>query len=127
MAWQRRAELDLVEGRGPVQRKRVSVVHRSGGMAERGIDQVRIAFSETLTIPWDSRQALLERLRGDESLRSVVDAFEAVGVSRPVTLSHEERAELSDAIRVWAHETGGYGALPEGIERLRLALVDENA
>ena len=83
---------------------------------------MQIALSETVTFPWNSRQALLDRLRGDESLRSVVDAFEAVGVSRPVTLSGEERAALRDAIRMWADESAGYGALPEGIERLRLAL-----
>jgi hypothetical protein len=95
-------------------------------MGERAIDRVQVGLSrETVTISWDARQALLERLRRVESLRSVVDAFEAVGVSRPVALSPEEKDALSEAIRVWAEEAGGYADLPEGIEQLRLALVDE--
>ena len=96
-------------------------------MGERGIDRVQVGLAhETVTISWEARQALLDRLRRVESLRSVVDAFLAVGVSRPVTLSDEEKDALRDAIRVWAEETeGGYAALPDGIERLRIALVDD--
>jgi len=42
-------------------------------MGERGIDRVQVALgSETVTIPWESRQALLERLQGVEPMRDVV-------------------------------------------------------
>lgn len=98
-------------------------------MGERGIDRVQVALTrETLTISSDARQALVERIRGVEAVGSAVDAFEAVGVSRPVRLSDEEKDALRDAIRVWAEEThGGYARLPEGIERLSIALVDEQS
>ena len=96
-------------------------------MEERGIDRVQVGLSrETVTISWKSREVLLDRIRGVESLRSVVDAFEAVGVSRPVTLSDEEKDALREAIRMWGEEAeGGYAGLPEGIGRLRIALVDD--
>jgi hypothetical protein len=81
---------------------------------------------ETLTIPWESRQALLSKLRRVEPLTGVVEAFEAVGVSRPVKLSFEHKMAMSEAIRVWAEELG-FDALPEGIAALRVALVDEGS
>jgi hypothetical protein len=41
--------------------------------------------------PWDSRAALLEEIRQLDSARPIIDAFEAVGVSRPVTLRQEQK------------------------------------
>jgi hypothetical protein len=93
---------------------------------KRGIDRVEVALeSETVVIPWTSQQALLERLRPNESTRGVVDAFEAVGTSRPVRLRADEKDALREAIRLWAEENGGYDGLPEGIAELRIALVDD--
>jgi hypothetical protein len=50
------------------------------GVGKRGIDRVQIALSlkTTVTIPWSSRQALLDRLRGRESLALRDRCFEAV-------------------------------------------------
>ena len=46
------------------------------GMGERGIDRVQVALSrQTITIPWESRQALLERLRRLDSMRDIVGTF----------------------------------------------------
>lgn len=74
---------------------------RSNRMADRGIDRVRVALSgETVELSWESRQALLQECRefdwreGSpivERLRTVADAFERAGTSRPVELGPEKR------------------------------------
>ena len=96
-------------------------------MPERRIDSVQIALSrQTITIPWESRQALLERLRPLDTMRDVVSILWAVGTSRPVELTKQQQGDLLEAIRAWSQEVaGGYGGLPEGIEQLRHALVDD--
>jgi hypothetical protein len=53
------------------------------------------------------------------------DAFEAVGTSRPVVLTHEDKVGLVEVIRLWADEIEGLGSLPEGIVELRNALRDD--
>ena len=64
-------------------------------MGERSIDHVQIALSrETIAIPWESRQALLAKLRPIEAMREVVLAFEAVGTTRPVELTAEQKDDL---------------------------------
>ena len=98
------------------------------GMAERSIDRVRIAVGrETISIPWDSRQALLERLRPLDSMREVVATFWGFGTSRPVTLTPQEAADLLDVLSAWADEVGGYSGLPDGLAELWHALVDDLA
>jgi hypothetical protein len=101
-------------------------LHRLQAVGERSIHRVQIALAnETVPIPWESRQALLVELRRRE-LREVADAFEAVGTSRPVTLTPEQKAEFREAIRLWAEQVeDGYAGLPEGIKGLRLALACE--
>ena len=95
-------------------------------MAERSIYRVRIALSEeTMELRWKTREALLAELRPIESMREVVLAFEAVGTSRAVELTAEQKA-LYAALGGWAQETdGGYTALPEGILELSTGLQDE--
>jgi len=98
-------------------------------MGERGIDRVKIALSrQTVTIPWESRNALVERLRPLESMREVVGTFWGAGTSRPLILTPEQQVALLDVISVWSQEvTGGLAGLPDGIDELRNALVDESA
>jgi hypothetical protein len=53
-------------------------------MAERrSINHVRIALDRgTVTVPWASREALLDQFRQLESMREVREAFVAVGLPR---------------------------------------------
>jgi hypothetical protein len=92
--------------------------------AERRIDRVTVALArgEPVAIPWASREALLKRL--PESMRTVRDAFTAVGTSAPVSLTPEQRAELLDAIQSWVTQDD---EVPEGIVALRDALAEDLA
>jgi len=78
-------------------------------MGERGIDRVQIARSRQ-TIPWESREALLERRQGVESMRDVVGTSGRVGTSRPVELTPEQKDGLVGAI---AGTCRGLGSLVE--------------
>ncbi len=81
-----------------------------------------------VSIPWSSRDALLEQLETRDSIIDVPDvrdAFLAAGTSRPVRLTDPQRLALRKVITFWANETGGsYDDLPEGIQDLRNALHD---
>jgi hypothetical protein len=79
----------------------------------------------TIEIPWDSRQALLSRLRGDDDAMSVIDAFEAAGTSRPVELEPADARLLLSEIEGWSDELGSIARLPEGLYELRNALHDD--
>ena len=97
-------------------------------MTERLNDRVRIPLSrEEIRLPWDSRQALLDQMRHLDSARSTIAAFEAVGVSRPVTLTQEEKGLLIGVIRHWESQVSGglTDGLPEVIFELRNALHDD--
>jgi hypothetical protein len=98
-------------------------------MGERSIQRVQIALSRaTVALPWESREALLERLRRVESMADLVREFEAVGTSRAVELTSEQKDELVGAIAAWADEVeGGYSGLPDGVAELWHALVDDLA
>lgn len=94
---------------------------------ERSNEWVEIAFSrETVSIPWLSRQALLDRMRHLESAAALVAAFEAVGTSRPVVLDAGGKADLFEIIRFWVSEVG-VDELPSRIADLRHALLDDIA
>jgi hypothetical protein len=72
-----------------------------------------------------SRHSLLHEIRNlGENAKSIRTAFEAVGASRPVELSHPEQTTLFDAIEAWAHGVT-VEALPTGIWRLRCELADQ--
>ena len=57
-------------------------------------------------MPWQSRQELLDQFRHLDSMRPVLDAFERVGTSPPVTLSRKEKGELLGDL----HNTAGAAA-----------------
>jgi hypothetical protein len=90
------------------------------------LDYVQVAVrGGAVTMPWTSRDALLERLAdAPPELQPIITAFRAVGASRPVELTQKEKAELLTVIDVCAHQVGGDG-LPAGIRDLRDALDDE--
>lgn len=56
---------------------------------------------------------------------TIVEAFEAVGTSRPVKFPDEERDRLLGIIDVWLRDADVDG-LPEGIFELRNASVDDS-
>jgi hypothetical protein len=77
-----------------------------GGGAER-IDTVKVALSSgVVTLPWESRQALLLYLRRFEDARSVVAAFADAGTSRPVRLPADRKATLLVLVEAWIDELG---------------------
>ena len=93
----------------------------------RRIDEVRIALRRGIvTIPWSSRDALLERFRNLQSMNDIRDVFRAVGTTEPVCLTDPQKALLLNVIAFWAGRTdGGYDDLPAGINDLRNALHDD--
>ena len=96
-------------------------------MAERSIHRVRVTLGgETVELPWASRDLLLDQLRTLDSMRPVVDSFEAVGTSRPVVLKHQQKVALLQVIEAWGGELPlGLLDLPEGISELCAALDDD--
>jgi hypothetical protein len=94
-------------------------------MPER-LDRVQIALPcDTVTISWDAREQLLERLAALEFGAQVADKFRAVGTSRPVALTTEERELVGTVVVHWLNEVG-VGGLPAGIFDLRNELVRES-
>jgi hypothetical protein len=96
-------------------------------MHAKNIDTVTVTTSrDTVVVPWESRQRLLERLRWrlKPAAAEVVDAFERVGTSRKVTLTPEGEKLLAEEVEGWLLEVGTTG-LPAGIFELRKALIDE--
>jgi hypothetical protein len=77
------------------------------------LDRVQVAVSRgAVTIPWDSRDALLAQLQEVPELQSIVTAFRAVGASRPVELTQAEKANLLTVLDAWS---GRGERLPAGI------------
>jgi hypothetical protein len=66
-----------------------------------------------LPLPWESRVALLARIRSDEALKPTMVAIEAVGATRPVEIPDEQRQPLLDALNAWTDD------LPYGLPALR--------
>jgi hypothetical protein len=96
-------------------------------LSERHIERVLVSLSRgDAELPWASRTALLQHIRHLDSARPIVDAFEAVGVSRPVVLTLEQKGLLVELIEFWTNQTsGGFNGLPEGIFELRNELHDD--
>jgi hypothetical protein len=97
-------------------------------MERRRIDEVRIALRRgTVSIPWSSCYALLDRVRNLESMHDVRDSFRAVGTTRPIRLTDPQKAGLLNIITFWANQTvdGDVSLLPKGIPALRDALHDD--
>lgn len=89
-------------------------------------DWIEIALSrDVVTLPWASRDSLLEQLtRG--AAREIRPAFEAHG-AEPIKLTLDEKVELARVIETWSGIVGGYGGLPVGVFNLRNALLDDLA
>jgi hypothetical protein len=99
-------------------------------MPSHQIDHVRIACSRGIVeIPWDSRNALIDKIRQLDLATPTIDTFENVGVSQPIVLTHQQKIELIELIELWGDEVIGEGGLrdglPEGIFDLRNKLIDD--
>jgi hypothetical protein len=93
------------------------------------LNRVIIAGSRdatTLEIPWDSRDALLERLRREGDADAIIAAFQAVGATRPVQIPRQAKRQLLAHLEAWLVEVHATG-LPDGLFELRNALHDEAA
>jgi hypothetical protein len=96
-------------------------------MPGRRIDRVTFLGTRdatTVTIPWDSRQALLERLDSAGGAEDVIAAIRAVGTSRPIELTKPQKRRLLDILEGLLNEVGAPW-LPDGLFQLRNALIDE--
>ena len=91
-------------------------------------DDVTIALErgDDVTIPWASRDALLHRLVNVESAQGIVDAFTAVGATRPVELTEADKLILYGFLEGWSL-MHALEKSPAGLEELRLALSDDLA
>ncbi len=89
------------------------------------LNRVSVALSRgEVELPWASRDLLLGEIKHLESARTTIDAFEAVGASRPVRLPLEGKGLLVEAINLWSQNVQ-VGGLPEGVWDLRCALIDD--
>jgi hypothetical protein len=90
-------------------------------------DPVEVALKRgTAKLRAPSRDALFERLAHVEDGTSIRDAFEAVGASRPVQLTREQKAKLHRVIDDWINERkGDSDELDEGIRDLWAGLYDD--
>lgn len=92
---------------------------------ERSNEWVSVLSSRgSVRIPWASRQELLDRLSIVFGTEAIIDAFEAVGTSRPVTLKADDKSLLLEVLEHWLREVSAKG-LPEGIFELRNELIDD--
>ena len=96
-------------------------------MERQRTDEVRIELRRGIvSVPWSSRDALLEQLGSLDSISEVREAFRAVGTTQPVRLTDPQKLGLRNVITFWANQRGGsYDDLPEGIYDLRNALQDD--
>jgi hypothetical protein len=93
-------------------------------MPER-LNQVTVAYSRgTVALPWSSRDALLAEVRHLDSMKPVVQAFEAVGASAPVTLTRADVQELVRQLDLWS-DRAKIDQIPDGVWDLRCALYDD--
>jgi hypothetical protein len=83
------------------------------------LDRVEVNVAgEIVDITWDERDQLLGKLRILDGSETIVHNFEAVGASRPVELTDEQRLQLRVILELW-----GVSVLPEGLADLLMALV----
>jgi|SRR3954453_16224917 hypothetical protein len=80
----------------------------------------------TVSVPWSSREELLDEIGHLPGAESAVRSFDAVGASGPVRLGRPDKELVANAIGTWASEVGEE-ELPPGIWALRCALVDDLA
>ena len=96
-------------------------------MPER-VDQITVALSRgDVTLTWDVRRALVDRLHHVHDSSSLRATFDAVGATHPVELNPAQRATLLGLLEEWTlgHDTDE--AMPAELTELRDALSEDLA
>jgi hypothetical protein len=89
------------------------------------LDTVIVSYSRgKVPLPWASRDALVKEIGHLDAARRIVEAFRAVGASRPVDLRRDDEALLADLIDTWSTQVS-IERLPPGVWDLRCALLDD--
>ena len=90
------------------------------------LNRITVALSgREVFLRWDTRQALMARMRYVGGTDRLLDAFDAVGASRPVDLGPGHRDALLQVLEYWASGLDDYGAIPPELLELRDALIDD--
>jgi hypothetical protein len=87
------------------------------GASRLSLVHVEVA-GNLLEITWDERTALLDKLSDDAGSATIIERFWAGGASLPVVLDDVQRSRLRLTLELW-----GVTALPDGLARLLVALV----
>jgi hypothetical protein len=84
---------------------------------------VHVEIADNLVeITWDERAALLDKLSDIADSGTTIERFWSSGASRTVILNDEQRSQLRVTLELW-----GVNALPDGLARLHLALVQPDS
>jgi hypothetical protein len=91
------------------------------------VHRIEIALeNQTLSIPWTSRDALLNEFEHVESMGAIRKKFDGSGASVPLSLDVQEKRDHVDVIQRWADTTeGAYTRLSHGISELRSELIED--
>ena len=92
------------------------------------VDRVTITMGRNdVMITSACRAALLSKLRTVRRAAGVIQAFEAVGATRPVELRIEQKATLYSFLDAWSgiETPEGFTDMPPGLLGLRNALGDD--
>jgi hypothetical protein len=94
-------------------------------MPER-LDRVTVSLEcGDVILTWDARQAIMRRLQYVQETARLRDTFEAVGASQPVELTGGQRTALLLTLEGWSLDLDGHEAMPEGLFKLRDALIKD--
>ena len=90
------------------------------------LDHVTVATSRgDISIPWTSRNELLNEIRPRTNGVPVTRAFEAVGATRPVELENAGKLLVIQTIDLMIADAGGAEHLPEGLVTLQNSLIGD--
>ena len=90
------------------------------------IGRVTVALSgREVFLGWEAREALMARMRHVGGTDPLLDAFDAVGASRPVDVGPGQRDALLQVLEHWASGRDDCAAIPPELLELRDALIDD--
>ena len=94
-------------------------------MPER-LDRVTVSLEcGDVILTWDARQAIMRRLQYVQETARLRDTFEAVGAS-PARRAHRRTANRAPPhLEGWSLDLDGHEAMPEGLFKLRDALIKD--